>query len=497
MSANWRACPELPLRGLDEADARALLETVIPGPIDERIRDRIVAETRGNPLALLELPRGRSAAELAGGFAVARSGRAVRQHRERLPAAARRAPGRHAAAVAARGGRSGGRAAAPVASGRAARDPSGGRDAGGRRGPDRDRRPGPVPSSAGALGGVPLGITGRALRAARGARRGHRRRAPSRPARMAPRPGGIRARPRTSPTELERSAARAQARGGIAAAAAFLESAATLTPEPAERVRRLLAAAQAKRDAGALEAALQLLSAAEAGPTSALQAAEIEHLRGEIAFDQRRVGDAARLLVSAARRFEPLDPELARATHLEALGAAVWAADLDSPGALARGGRSRPRRAARARPARRGGCRARRARGAADGGVRGGRAGDGASAGDGPGAEGPRRGPRPLAVADGPAGDRADRARPLGRRRLARARLAPGAGRARGRRARAAAVRAQLLRPKPAGRRGAERGGGARRGGARDRAGDGQLGGGLRGDDARRPGAARSRRRPS
>ena len=62
--------PELPLQGLDEIDARALLETVIPGPIDERIRDRIVAETRGNPLALLELPRGRSAAEVAGGFAV-------------------------------------------------------------------------------------------------------------------------------------------------------------------------------------------------------------------------------------------------------------------------------------------------------------------------------------------------------------------------------------------------------------------------------------------
>ena len=111
--------------------------------------------------------------------------------------------------------------------------------------------------------------------------------------------------------ELERSAARAQARGGVAASAAFLESAATLTPEPAERVAAC-SPRPAKRDAGALEAALQLLSAAEAGPASALQAAEVEHLRGEVAFDQRRVGDAARLLVDAARRFEPLDPELAR-----------------------------------------------------------------------------------------------------------------------------------------------------------------------------------------
>ena len=134
--------------------------------------------------------------------------------------------------------------------------------------------------------------------------------------------------------ELERSAARAQARGGVAASAAFLESAATLTPDPSGRVRRLLAAARAKRDAGALEAALKLLTAAEAGPTSALQAAEVEHLRGQLAFDQRRVGEAARLLVGAARRLEPLDPELARSTHLEALGAAIWAADLDNPGGL-------------------------------------------------------------------------------------------------------------------------------------------------------------------
>ena len=134
--------------------------------------------------------------------------------------------------------------------------------------------------------------------------------------------------------ELERSAARAQARGGIAAAAAFLERAATLTPDPAERVRRLIAAAHAKRDAGALAAALQLLSVAEAGPLSPLARSEVEHLRGEVAFDQRRLADAARLLGSAARRLEPLDPALARATHLEALGAATWAADLDSPGAL-------------------------------------------------------------------------------------------------------------------------------------------------------------------
>ena len=67
-SASWSGLPELPLEGLDDEDARALLATVIPGRLDERVRDRIVAETRGNPLALLELPRGLSAAQLAGGF---------------------------------------------------------------------------------------------------------------------------------------------------------------------------------------------------------------------------------------------------------------------------------------------------------------------------------------------------------------------------------------------------------------------------------------------
>jgi hypothetical protein len=134
--------------------------------------------------------------------------------------------------------------------------------------------------------------------------------------------------------ELDRSAGRAQARGGLAAAAAFLERAATLTPEPARRAQRLLAAAKAKRDAGALDAALGLLVSVEAGPQDALRAAEVEHLRGGIAMEQRRSRDGARMLLSAAKRFEPLDAGLARETHLEALTAAIWADDLDDPGML-------------------------------------------------------------------------------------------------------------------------------------------------------------------
>jgi hypothetical protein len=134
--------------------------------------------------------------------------------------------------------------------------------------------------------------------------------------------------------ELERSAGRAQARGGLAAAAAFLERAALLTPGPVCRTQRLLAAARAKRDAGALDAALRLLVAVEAGPPDALRTAEVEHLRGQIAVQQRRSSDGARLLLSAARRLEPLDAALARATYLEAVAAAVWAGDLRVPGGV-------------------------------------------------------------------------------------------------------------------------------------------------------------------
>ena len=134
--------------------------------------------------------------------------------------------------------------------------------------------------------------------------------------------------------ELEHSAGRAQARGGLAAAAAFLEQAAMLTPEPGRRAQRLLAAARAKRDSGALDAALGLLVAVEAGPLDALRTAQVEHLRGQIAFDQRRISDAARLLLSAARHLEPLNTDSARETYLEALGAALWASDLDSPSGL-------------------------------------------------------------------------------------------------------------------------------------------------------------------
>jgi DNA-binding CsgD family transcriptional regulator len=128
--------------------------------------------------------------------------------------------------------------------------------------------------------------------------------------------------------QLEGSAGRAQARGGLAAAAAFLERAAELTPEPARRAQRALAAAQAKQQAGANDAALALLASAEVGPLDELQRARADLLRAQIAFASRRGSDAPPLMLKAAQQFEPLDVALARETYLDALSAAMFAGRL-------------------------------------------------------------------------------------------------------------------------------------------------------------------------
>ena len=135
-------------------------------------------------------------------------------------------------------------------------------------------------------------------------------------------------------SELERSASRAEARGGLAAAAAFLERSAALTLDPACRAERALAAAQAKYQAGAFDATLGLLATAEAGPPDQLRRARTDLLRGQIAFSSSRGSDAPPLLLKAARQFEPLDPRLARETYLDALAAATFAGRLALGGGM-------------------------------------------------------------------------------------------------------------------------------------------------------------------
>jgi hypothetical protein len=128
--------------------------------------------------------------------------------------------------------------------------------------------------------------------------------------------------------ELERSAARAEGRGGAAAAAAFLERATELTPDGVRRGARALAAAQATLEAGAPDSASGLLATAEMGPLDELQRARVDRLRARIAFAVNRGRDAPGLLLAAAERLAPLDPVQARETYLEALEAAIFAGRL-------------------------------------------------------------------------------------------------------------------------------------------------------------------------
>ncbi|HEY2437310.1 MAG TPA: AAA family ATPase, partial [Solirubrobacteraceae bacterium] len=317
--------PKLAVHGLHTDDARALLGSALGVPLDERVRERIIAETRGNPLALLELPRGLTPAELAGGFglpdAPGLSGRIEDSFQRRfagLPADTRRLLLISAAEPA-------GdpllvwRAATRLGIGaEAATDTDGLLEIGTRV---TFRHPLVRSSVYRAATPQERQAVHRALADATDPNVDPDRRAWHLAA-AAPGPDEQVA------AELESSAGRAQARGGLAAAAAFLERAAALTLEPSRRAGRALAAAQAKHQSGALDPALALLDAAESGPLDEMERAEVELLRGQIAFASRRGGDAATLLLEAAKRLEGLDPSLARETYAEALAAAMYAGRL-------------------------------------------------------------------------------------------------------------------------------------------------------------------------
>ena len=318
---------ELPLGGLSEEDARALLAAAIPGPLDERVRDRILAETRGNPLALLELPRGMSAAELAGGFALPAAGDLpghIEAHYRRRVGALPEATQRLmllAASDSVGDATLVWRAAQTLGIERAAAEPAASElllEIGARV---RFRHP--LVRSA-----VYRAAAAADRRAAHGALA-----AATDPETDPDRRAWHRAQSASAPDEevageLIDSADRARRRGGIAAAAAFLERAVVFTPDAGERASRALSAAKVKVTAGDLAAAESLLAAADVGPLDELGRVQVERMRGQIAFDLRRGRDAPALLLRAARRLEPLDPELARETYLEAVVAAIYAARL-------------------------------------------------------------------------------------------------------------------------------------------------------------------------
>jgi DNA-binding CsgD family transcriptional regulator len=339
-----RHVPDLEVHGLRDGDARALLSSAVPFMLDAPVRDRIIAETRGNPLALLELSRGSTAAELAGGFGMLPAQALPRRIEEGFVRRLASLPQDSrvlllvAAAEPVGDPRLLWRAAERLGVGPAAaeRAEAEGLLAIGERVTFRH----PLVRSAMYRSAAPEDR--RAAHLALGEvtdpeadpdrRAWHR-------AAAAPEPDEEVA------MELERSAARAQARGGLAAAAAFLERSVALTQEPAPRSQRALAASQASLHAGAFEAAARLLATAEAGVLDELQRARVELLRGQIASASSAGSEAPGQLLRAAKRLEPLDVSLARETYLDAWGAALFAGPLASGSTLldvSRAARSAP-----------------------------------------------------------------------------------------------------------------------------------------------------------
>ena len=331
--AELAGLPELVVEGLGESDARALLDSALAGPLDVRVRDQIVAETQGNPLALLELPRGLTPAELAGGFglpgAAPLSGRIEESFRRQL-------------------------GALPPETRRllllAAADPSGDpvlvRRAAGRLG-----IPLQAEAAAAEAGLAEFGMRVRfrhpllrsaAYRSASAADRQEVHGALAKvtdPVADPDRRAWHRAQAAAEPdedvaAELEHSAGRAQARGGLAAAGAFLERSVLLTVDPARRAERTLAAAQANLRAGAFDKALELLVTAEAEPLDEFASARLDLLRGQLAFASGLGSDAPPLLLKAAKRLESLDLELARETYLSTWMAALFAGRFAGAGDL-------------------------------------------------------------------------------------------------------------------------------------------------------------------
>jgi DNA-binding CsgD family transcriptional regulator len=323
----FRGLPELVIEGLPAADARRLLEATVPGPLDTGVRNRILGEAGGNPLALRELPRGSNSTAVAGGFGLPggmpltnRIERGFVRQVESLPAATQqllllaaaeplgdvpllwRAAGRLGLAA---------QAAAPA------------------------QAAGLVEIGARVRFRHPLVRSAAYLRAPTAERREvHQALAEATDPELDPdRRAWHRARAADEPdeavaSELERSADRAQARGGLAAAAAFLARAAELTPEPARRVERSLSAARAKLDVADAASASDLLAAADLGPVDDLQRARLERLSAEIVFVHQRGRDAPPLLLAAAKRLEHLNGAMARETYLEAIAAAMFAGRL-------------------------------------------------------------------------------------------------------------------------------------------------------------------------
>jgi DNA-binding CsgD family transcriptional regulator/tetratricopeptide (TPR) repeat protein len=325
-----RRLPTVVLGGLDTHAARDLLLSVVTGPLDERVRERIIAETRGNPLALLELPRGLTAVELAGGFGLVEPQALTVQIEESFARRLDALPDdtRRVLLVAAAEPlgdpllllRACDRLAIPVLAADVAAD--GLLELG-----ERVTFRHPLVRSAVYRSAAPqerreahLALAEVTDREADPDRRAwHLAAAASGP-------------DEEVASELERSAGRAQGRGGVAAAAAFLQRAVELTLDPGRQIERALTAAEASLYAGAFNAALRLVATADARATDELHRARADLLRAEIAFASGHGSGAPALLLRAIQRIEREDARLARAGYSQALSAAMFAGRLSCPG---------------------------------------------------------------------------------------------------------------------------------------------------------------------
>lgn len=325
--SHWRGFQDLAVDGLTDEHAGALLDAAVPGRLDVHIRDRIVAETRGNPLALLELPRGLTTIQLAGGFEWPDTRPLASQIEQNFAQRVQSLPPQTQQLLLTAAAESVGdvplllRAltilGVPV-SAAAPAEAAGLIELGARV---RFRHP--------LVRSATYRTTASADR-----REVHLALAEAIDPGLDPdRRAWHRAHGADGPDEdvageLVSSADRAQRRGGVAATAAFLQRATELTPDPAERSVRALAAAQATLHAGAFDTALRLLVTADEGPANPLHRAHVNLLRAQIAFAAGHSVDGAHLLLDAARRLEPLDLELARDTYLAAMAASMFAGRL-------------------------------------------------------------------------------------------------------------------------------------------------------------------------
>lgn len=325
--------PSLTIEGLVEEDARALITASVHGQLDSRVRDRIVADTHGNPLALLELAGRMSRAELAGGFGVPQATtvpgdieehywrriKALPESTQRFMLLAAADPTGDATLV--------WRAAQMLGLPRSAAlvgESEGLLEIG-----SRIRFSHPLVRSAAYAAGeaADRSAAHSALAESTDPNTDLERRVWQRAAAATGPDEDVAA-------ELERTAGTAQSRAGLATAAAFLERSVQLTVMPERRARRAVAAAQAHLHAGAFDAALALLAEARALAIDDVQHAKIERLRGEVQYASNPGPEGPLLLMETAKSLESLDANLARETYLDAWMASLAAGPFASPGGL-------------------------------------------------------------------------------------------------------------------------------------------------------------------